>query len=164
MKKNKNISLGKYFKTHKVAIIFYILMYIIASVCSVLNTILFAEGVQNITMGLYQKAIFISLWCILTVIIKRLAWYISGIIYNKYSVKIMAKLNSDLAVQAFKLNSKTYSDHDTGTFVQRIVSDPERVVERFADMVDIITDIISPNRSAIPTISTIGFMFFLPQY
>ena len=55
----------------------------------------------------------------------------------------MASINADLAKQAFKLNSKTYSDHDTGTFVQRIVTDPERVVERFADMVDVITDIIT---------------------
>ena len=143
MTKNKKLGLGKYFKAYKMAIMFYILMYIIAGAASILNTVLFAEGVQYITLGLYGKAINISLICILTVVIKRLAWYVSGVIYNKYSVKIMAKLNADLSVQAFKLNSKTYSDHDTGTFVQRIVTDPERVVEKFADMVDVITDIIT---------------------
>ena len=143
MTKNKKLGLGKYFKAYKMAIMFYILMYIVAGAASILNTVLFAEGVQYITLGLYGKAINISLICILTVVIKRLAWYVSGVIYNKYSVKIMAKLNADLSVQAFKLNSKTYSDHDTGTFVQRIVTDPERVVEKFADMVDVITDIIT---------------------
>ena len=143
MKKNKKFNLKKYFGKHKIAIMFYILLYIIAGAGSVLNTILFADAVEKITIGLYMQAINIGLIIIGVVVLKRLCWYGTGLIYNKYSVKIMASINADLSKQAFKLNSKTYSDHDTGTFVQRIVSDPERVVERFADMVDVITDIIT---------------------
>lgn len=55
----------------------------------------------------------------------------------------MAELNLDLAKQAFKLNSETYSNHETGTFVQRIVNDPERLVNNLADIVDMITEILS---------------------
>ena len=55
----------------------------------------------------------------------------------------MADLNLDLAKQAFKLNSKTYADHETGKFVQRIVTDPENVVRSLADLIDIITDILT---------------------
>ncbi len=143
MKKNKKFNLKKYFGRHKVAIMFYILLYIIAGAGSVLNTILFADAVEKITIGLYMQAINIGLIIIGVIVLKRLCWYGTGLIYNKYSVKIMASINADLSKQAFKLNSKTYSDHDTGTFVQRIVSDPERVVERFADMVDVITDIVT---------------------
>ena len=77
------------------------------------------------------------------VVIKRLSWYISGFIYQKFAANIMAKLNLDLANQAFKLNSKTYADHDTGTFVQRIVNDPERVVYSISNIIDRMFDIIS---------------------
>lgn len=142
-KKEKKIGIGMYLGRHKIAITFYILLYLVAGACSILNTILFAEGVERITATLYTQAIYISLICIGVILIKRLCWFMTGVIYNKYAVKIMADLNADLAKQAFKLDSRTYNDHDTGTFVQRIVNDPERVVEKFSDMVDVITDIIT---------------------
>ena len=144
MKKNKKkISLGKYFAKYKFAIALYVLCYIIAGACSVITTVFFANAVEKITSGLYNQAIMVGLIIIGLIALKRLCWYLSGIIYNTYSVKIMSNINADLAKQAFKLNSKTYSNHDTGTFVQRIVTDPERVIERFADMVDIITEILT---------------------
>ena len=55
----------------------------------------------------------------------------------------MAELNYDLSKQSFKLDSKTYSDHNTGTFVLRLINDPENVIGSLANMVDIVTDIIS---------------------
>ena len=153
----KKIGLGRYFAKHKFAITFYILLYFVAGACSVFGTILFADAVEKITAGMFLDAVNIGLVIIGLILIKRISWYLTGIIYNTYSVKIMANINSDLAKQAFKLNSKTYSDHDTGTFVQRIVSDPERVVERFADMVDVITDILTAIIMLV-YISTLNFV------
>ena len=142
-KKKKPISFAKYFSKHKYAIGTYIMLYLIAGASSVMGTVLFANAVQKVTAGEYFSAINVLLCLIGFMTLKRVCFYFTGIIYNKYSVKIMADINSDIAKQAFKLNSKTYSDHDTGTFVQRIVSDPERVVECFADLVDIITDVLT---------------------
>lgn len=139
----KKFNLAKYFAKYKLAIAIYILLYLIAGGASVGITILFADAVEKITSGLFIEAIYIGLIIIGVILLKRICWYLTGFIYDKYSVKIMAGINADLSKQAFKLNSKTYSDHDTGTFVQRIVNDPERVVEKFADMVDIITDILT---------------------
>ena len=59
------------------------------------------------------------------------------------SLKIMALLNYDLAKQAFKLNSTTFSEHETGTFVRRIVSDPDKIVNSMADLMELTTDLIS---------------------
>ena len=143
MKKKKTLTLGYYFGQHKIAIFFYILLYVVAGACGIFATILTATGIEQITLGAYAEAIETLLLLVGLTVLKRISWYITGLIYNKYSVKIMASLNSDLAKQAYKLTSKTYSDHDTGTFVQRIVSDPERVVEKFADMIDVLTDIIT---------------------
>ena len=75
-------------------------------------------------------------------VLRRLCWFSLEFLYRKYSTQIMAKLSLDLANQAFKLNSKTYSDHDTGTFVQRIVGDPERVVSGLTYIVDILFQIL----------------------
>ena len=141
--KIKKIGLKQYLARHKLGISLYILVYLIASACTIFSTLLFAEGIESITLANYSKALIIMGIAIGLTVIKRSCWYASGFIYQKVANSIMAELNYDLSKQAFKLNSKTYSDHDTGTFVQRLVHDPERVVNNLADLVDIITDMIT---------------------
>ena len=141
--KAKNISLSMYLAKYKFGISMYILVYLIAGAGTVLQTILFAKAIEQITLSLFTDAM-ITLGIIAgIVIVKRLCWYLSGLIYQKYANKIMADLNLDLAKQAFKLNSKTYADHETGKFVQRIVTDPETVVNNLADLVDLVTDCVT---------------------
>ncbi len=142
MKKNK-ITLTQYLAKHKLGILLYILVYLIAGACTIFTTLLFAEGIELLTDANYTKTLIVLAIAAGLILLKRSCWYISGIIYQKVANAIMAELNYDLSRQAFKLNSKTYSDHNTGTFVQRLVSDPERVVSNLADLVDIITDILT---------------------
>ena len=141
--KSKKISLSMYLAKYKFGISMYILVYLIAGAGTILQTIFFAKAIEYITTSLIREAM-ITLGIIAgVVIVKRLCWYLSGLIYQKYANKIMADLNLDLAKQAFKLNSKTYADHETGKFVQRIVTDPETVVQKLADLVDLLTDCIT---------------------
>ena len=147
MKKNKQrkISLMSYLSKYKFGVFSYILVYLIAGACTVLQTIYMAQAISYIT-DLGNKlmlAIYTLLFIAGLVLVKRVCWFISGYLYQKYANNIMADMNLDLAKQAFKLSSKTYADHDTGTFVQRIVKDPELVVGRLADMVDYITDLLT---------------------
>ena len=46
-------------------------------------------------------------------------------------------------MQAFKLNSKSFSEHSTGTFLKRIVNDPERITQQLFSIVDSITSPLS---------------------
>ena len=141
--KSKKNSLSMYLAKYKFGISMYILVYLIAGAGTILQTIFFAKAIEYITTSLIREAM-ITLGIIAgVVIVKRLCWYLSGLIYQKYANKIMAELNLDLAKQAFKLNSKTYADHETGKFVQRIVTDPETVVQKLADLVDLLTDCIT---------------------
>ncbi len=135
--------LSSYFKKYTWAIIFYILFYIAGSACSVLTTIFSAQVIENITLQLYQKAMYMGLLIMLMVVVSRAFWWACSLVYEKYSSKIMMDLNYDLSRQAFKLNSKTYSDHNTGTFVQRIVGDPNTLVDRLASIVEIILDLVT---------------------
>ena len=146
MKKNKEekkISISSYLAKFKFGISMYILVYIIAGAGTVMQTILFARAIEQITLSLFVNAITTLAIIAGIVVVKRLCWYLSGIIYQKYANKIMAELNFDLARQAFKLNSKTYADHETGKFVQRIVTDPETVVNNLANLVDLVTDCVT---------------------
>lgn len=144
MKKNNNkINLLRYLKPYKFGIAMYILVYLVAAAANIFMTLLLANAIELITLKSYHDAIITLAIVAALYFLRRACWYSSGIIYNKYANRIMADLNIDLAEQAFKLNSKTYSDNDTGTFVQRIVNDPEQIVSRLSDVVDYLTDMIS---------------------
>lgn len=141
--KIKKLSLGQYFAKYKVAIFFYILIMALASASSIVVTILSARGIELITMSMFKKAIIYATMVLCLTVFQRIMWYIANTLYHIYANKIMSNLNFDLAKQSFKLNSKTFNDHDTGTFVMRIVNDPEQVVSKYADIIDIITELIT---------------------
>ncbi|MBP3432049.1 MAG: ABC transporter ATP-binding protein [Clostridia bacterium] len=143
--KVKKLNIGTYLSRYKLGIFLYILVYVVASVCSLLMTIYAANAIEKISGELpdYRMGIILVLVCVGLTVVQRGCWYASGWIYSVYSSKIMADLNLDLAKQAFKLNSKTYNDHETGTFVQRIVSDPERIVDSMANIIDLFAEIIT---------------------
>lgn len=141
--KIKKPSLGQYFAKYKVAIFFYILIMALASASSIVVTILSARGIELITMSMFKKAIIYATMVLCLTVFQRIMWYVANTLYHIYANKIMSNLNFDLAKQSFKLNSKTFNDHDTGTFVMRIVNDPEQVVSKYADIIDIITELIT---------------------
>jgi len=148
MTKTKNktqstMKISNYLKKYWVAIFFYVLVYLVAGACSIFQTILLANAIELITLEIFKQAMLLMFGVVGLIVAKRFCWFMSGLIYNKYAIKMMSDMNLDVAKQAFKLNSKTYNDHDTGTFVQRIVSDPERIVNCLADIVDAVTDIIT---------------------
>lgn len=143
IEKKNNISIWKYLKNYKFGISMYLIVYALAATANIFITIFFAKSVEQITFKLYQKGIVTLLIAIGIYVVRRISWYTSGLIYNKYAYQIMSDLNIDLSKRAFKLTSKTYSDNDTGTFVQRIVNDPERIVSTLSDVVDLLSNTIS---------------------
>jgi len=141
MQKNK-IGLGQYLSKYRFGIFCYILVVAVASVCSIFTTIFLADTIELITIQSYDLAINKMLIILGIVIFQRLNWWASGVLYDKYSVSIMSDLSNDLARQAFKINSESFASHDTGTFVQRIVTDPEKVVNNLSGIVNMVSYVI----------------------
>ena len=141
--KTKKFSISKYLSNYKIWIFLYILITVIASSAGIFTAIIFANVVERLTVPNINSAMTLMVLGLIITVVQRFCWYILNVIYFKYSSKIMADLNKDLAAQSFKLNSKTYNDHDTGTFVQRIVEDPARIVDALATVVDTIISIIT---------------------
>ena len=139
----KKFSILKYLSRYKFWIFLYIFLTIIASSCGIFSAIVFANVVELITIPDLKGAMINMLIGLAIAVGQRLCWHVINIIYFKYSSKIMSDLNIDLAKQAFRLNSKTYNDHDTGTFVQRIVEDPARIVDNLATVIDTMISIIT---------------------
>ena len=142
MNKEK-IGIKNYLMPYWLVIVIYVLAMILAGAVSIFMTIILADAIEFITLGNFNEAVKLMFFSVGLAIVRRSGWLLASYLYNIYSVKIMANLNADLARQAFKLNSRTYTSHDTGTFVQRIVTDPERVVDSLASIGDMLTEIIT---------------------
>lgn len=137
-KKMKRPNIGQYLKKYKFWIFLYVFLYVVASIGGVFFTIFLAKSVEFITESKFKMAIIDIAIVVGINIVQRICWYFCNYVYNKKANKIMSELNLDLAKQAFKLNSKTFNDHDTGTFVQRIVDDPARIVDSLTSVIDVI--------------------------
>lgn len=142
MKKEK-LGIMHYLKPYWFVIFIYTLSMVFAGALSIFMTIVLADSIELITSGNFAESIKLMFFGVGLAVARRACWVLSSYLYNIYSVKIMGNINADLACQAFKLNSRTYTSHDTGTFVQRIVTDPERVVDSLATVVDTLTEIIT---------------------
>ncbi|MBQ7466460.1 MAG: ABC transporter ATP-binding protein, partial [Clostridia bacterium] len=144
MTKNKNkLSIFTYFKKHKFVVSLYIIINIFAAASTVGVTLTMAQAVAFLTDAVYRSAIIYFLISFAFSLGQRIFWFVSDILYDKYSVVIMSEINLDLSKQAFKLNSETYSNHDSGTFIQRIVHDPKEIIDNLSDIIIMITEIIS---------------------
>lgn len=139
----EKFGIKKYLKKYWKAIIFYIFITIIGSACALINTLAFARVIELITAQDYTGAIKLGFIIVGIIVVERASWNIFNFLYFKYSGLIMSSMNLELAEQVFKLDSKTFKDHDTGTFVQRIVQDPERVVDRLSGIVDSIVSVLT---------------------
>lgn len=140
---NNKFSVKGYLARYKLWITLYILITAIASICDIFRVILMANIIETVTILDFQKAMYLIFAIIGISVFQRICWYCVNLIYYKYANKIMTDMNYDLARQAFKLNSKTYNDHDTGTFVQRIVEDPMQIIDQLSGLVDMIMEIMT---------------------
>ena len=142
-KKNYNFKISSYFSKYKIAIIFYIITNIISYAAATLEIIFIAKGIEQITLGFMDEAVKTFIVLCGLVIIQHSSWLIVCRLFQKYSNKIMSDIRGDLAGQSFKLNSQTYSNHNTGTMLQRIVNDPQVVVRNLDALLDSLTQIMS---------------------
>lgn len=144
MAKDKSqFKLSKYFKKHVWGISAYVFVSILTTVGGVFKTLLFARVIESVASESYKSAIVVLFIVLGISLAQRFGWMSLNYIYQKVSSSIVADLNQDLAVRAFKLSSQTYAEHSTGTFVQRIVNDPAQIVGSLANIVDDIMEIMS---------------------
>lgn len=136
-------SLGMYLKKYSGVIFLYIFLNVIASFISIFNTIVLARSIVFVTAGTYTEAIKFVLIALALEVTRELGYQLANVVYAKYSIKIISDMNADLSGQAFKLTSATYSSHGTGAFVQRIVTDPDRIVSSLTDMTNLLIECVS---------------------
>ena len=146
MKKGKisqKPSLRKYFKEYRFQVFLYVFFLLIIASCDFVMTIFMADAIEKISFGIYNEAIIRLCFVFAFVLLQRVIIYLQDYVFIKYSYKMVASLSLDLAKQTFLLDSQTYANHGTGTFVRRIVNDPRTIVEKISQIADVAVDILT---------------------
>lgn len=141
MGKNKNILF--YLKKHKWAVAFYVLLVVIACASSGVSTILSAQFLANITVGNFEIAIRLLIFVGVVTVVHRVSWWVIYLIYFKYTNLIWVEIAKDLTSRCFELSSSTFSNNESGMFVQRIIADPNNVLMQLSAIVEVFADIIT---------------------
>lgn len=141
--KTKKIGISHYLKRYKLQVFMFCLCCVVSCAFDSLSMILVANSLTKITTGHLMAGMKLLIYCLSLCLLKRGCWYWSNYIYFKYSNIICGEISQDLTKRCFELSSSTFSENNSGSFVQRIINDPEQVIGQLADLVDFITNLLS---------------------
>ncbi len=132
-----------YLKQHKIAIIFYFIFQIIPLFTNVYLTVAMASAIQSVATGLYTIAIRQFLIIGAVTVCKSILDWIYELLFNKVYISILADMSADIAEQTFKISSKSYSNHNTGSFTERIIQDPRTIFDLINAIIENIGQLLS---------------------
>lgn len=142
-KEKKKFSIKPYLKKNKWGIFAYILLIIIEIGINIPFAILPANMIVAITESKYQLALkYVAILGVIYVI-TTIYVYLSPKLFARLSTSITIAMSLDIAEQSFKISSAAYSNHQTGNFLQRIRSDPDKIFNCITAIVESIGSLIS---------------------
>ena len=136
-------SIKPYLKQHKLGLFAYILLVMINMAIDIPFAIIPANLILAVTQANYELALkyvaIIGALYLVTVILK----YLIPAIYVRLSTDIIMAMSLDVAEQAFKISSSAYSNHQTGSFMQRIRTDPDTIFSKLSNSLELLGSLVS---------------------
>ena len=136
MKKQKNVNLKHYLSKHKLGVIIYVALVVMACAGSGVTTILFSNFLSVTISGEILESIKLLLFAGIFLIIQRFCWWVSNCLYIKLANLIWVEIAKDLTSRSFQLTSSTFTENSSGGFIQHIMDDPNRALESLSYLVE----------------------------
>ena len=141
--KEKRFSIVNYLKKHKISVFLHVLTTVIACFCDIAITLLSANAIASLTSGNFELSLKLMLITLIVIVLKRLMWWTTSLLYFILSNQIWGEMSEDLTKRCFTISSSTFSEHNSGSFVQRILDDPRQVLDLLSELIDLIATTIS---------------------
>ena len=132
-----------YFKRHKLAIGVWISIMIIDIGIQTFWGIYAGYILANISSGLIEIAIKQIVTLLLVLIGSNLLGLTRSLIYYRIHNKIVNAMRVDIAVQSFNIADKSYTDHKTSNFTQRIAKDPQTIFDNIFSFISFLQQIVT---------------------
>lgn len=141
--KKSGFSFVKYLKKHKWGVVLFFIAQIVPIMTNTAITILAARTIELVALSEFYTALKTYLIVAVITLGKNVFDIIYSVIFQKVQISILMEMYLDIGEQAFKISSKSYSEHNTGNFTERIVSDPQWIFNYVTQFVSDISYLIS---------------------
>ena len=124
----------------------YLILFLVFSVClsavSVITPLLSAQMLIYLTDGLFENLLVIALVIFGVGIINSVFSYLYNILFHKYSLKTISKIQVKVAEETMKLEVTELDSQSSGVFIDRVNNDTREIINIFSDLGDGIIDVI----------------------
>jgi len=145
MKQNdkKEFKFLPYFAKYKFPIGVYIFIMVLQVIIDLVFAIFVAGIIETVTLGQYYLAIkkFIILFGLN--FFANIISYTQDFIGYRVSKNVINNMRVDIVTQAFRISDKSYADHQTANFTQRIATDPATIYNKLFSFVWNVRTIVS---------------------
>lgn len=174
-KTKQSFNFWPYFAKHKGSITLWIILLVVDIAIQTFYGIYGAIILADISAKLYTLAIKKFLIMLSVIVFSNIISHVRNIIYIKTNNKVVKAMSVDIAMQAFSISDKSYTDHSTSSFTQRIQRDPSTIFNSLSGFVSniqqLITAIIMISYIiiinwlvGIIAVTTIGVIFILEHF
>lgn len=140
---DKRFNFWPYFKQHKLMISIWLVMMVIDIGIQTFYGIYAGYILANISSSMYTLAIRRLIIMLGVIVCSNCLAHIRSNIYFRVSNKIVNAMRVDIAVQAFNIADKSYTDHKTSNFTQRISRDPQTIFDTIYNFVTYLQQIVT---------------------
>ena len=124
----------------------YLILFLVFSLClsavSIITPLLSAQMLIYLTDGLFENLLVIALVVFAVGIMNNIFGYLYNILFHKYSLKTISKIQVKIAEETMKLEVSELDSQSSGVFIDRVNNDTREIINIFSDLGDGIIDVI----------------------
>lgn len=137
MKKRNNFKiLWHYLKDEKIRLIIYILLVITTYIPGIVSSVLWGYALEHLTnMNFRMFFIFLIIWESIHIICYSVLSIPRDYLYNYLEIKFSKNVLKDLYHKITELPAIAFEEIGVGEFINRMVTDPDRVMELLARLI-----------------------------
>ena len=140
MKKTKNFKiLWHYLKDEKLKLFLYVLLVMLTYLPSLVAAIFWGKALEYLLLkDLHNFILFLGLWEGLYIVFYAILQIPRDYLYNYLELKFMKNVSLDLYTKLVDLPSVAFEEIGSGEFINRLYTDPDRVMELLAKLIKVI--------------------------
>ena len=144
MKKTKNFKiLWHYLKDEKLKLFLYVLLVMLTYLSSLVAAIFWGKALEYLLLkDLHNFILFLGLWEGLYIVFYAILQIPRDYLYNYLELKFMKNVSLDLYTKLVDLPSVAFEEIGSGEFINRLYTDPDRVMELLAKLIKVICKFI----------------------
>ena len=137
MKKTKSFKIiWQYLKDDKLKLFLYIFLVFLSYMPPLFNAYIFGSALEQlINKNFNSFALLLIIWSVIDIIFYSLLQIPRDLLYNSLEIKFTKNVSRDLYKKLDNLPAKAFEEVGTGELVNRIYTDPDRIMELLSKLI-----------------------------